>query len=113
MQVYSARLKARDSPQPISEEALCRMKERKEWAERQCQDSEKRMAETKAQCEREKQKQEAARVKQANKAAFVAEMLKDMHQLNPEFAARRQAVLQAGYDFFWLLAYPFIDRAFF
>lgn len=97
LQAYDTRLRARASPQSISEEAQRRMKERKEWAEKQRQVSEKRMAEIKAQCEREKQAQEAARIKQANEAALVAEMLREMYRLNPEFAARREAVLQAGY----------------
>ena len=100
LQAYDTRLRARASPLPISEEAQRRMKERKEWAERQRQVSEKRMAEIKAQYEREKQAQEAARIKRANEAALVAEMLREMYRLNPEFAARREAVLQAGYVFF-------------
>jgi len=91
---YDMRLRARASPQSISEEAQRRMKERKEWAEKQRQVSEKRMAEIKAQYEREKQAQEAARIKRANEAALVAEMLREMYRLNPEFAARREAVLQ-------------------
>lgn len=95
------RLRARSSPQSISEEAQRRINERKEWAERQRQVSEKRMAEIKAQYEREKQAQEAARIKRENEAAMVEEMLKEMYRLNPEFAARREAVLQAGYIFFF------------
>lgn len=97
LQAYDTRLKARASPQSISEEALRRMKERKEWAERQRQVSEKRMAEIKAQYEREKQAKEAARIKRANEDALVAEMLREMYRLNPEFAARREAVLQVGF----------------
>jgi glutamyl-tRNA reductase len=100
LQVYDARLSARASPQAISEEAQRRMKERKEWAERQREVSEKRMAEIKAQCERRKQELEAAKAKREKEAAMVAEMLKEMYRLNPEFAARREAVLQAGYNFF-------------
>lgn len=73
------------------------MKERKEWADRQRENSEKRMAEIKAQRERGKQEQEAAKVKRAEEATMVTEMLKEMYRLSPEFAARRQAVLQAGY----------------
>ena len=96
LQAYDMRLRARASPQSISEEAQRRMKERKEWAEKQRQVSEKRMAEIKAQYEREKQAQEAAKLKRANEAALVAEMLREMYRLNPEFAARREAVLQAG-----------------
>jgi DnaJ family protein C protein 17 len=103
LQAYDGRLRARANPQAISEEAQRRMKERKEWAERQRQVSEKRMAEIKAQRERQKQEQEAAKAKREKEAATVAEMLKEMYKLNPEFAARRQAVLQAGYDFFWVL----------
>ena len=95
-QAYDARLKARASPQSMSEEALRRMKERKEWAERQREENEKRMTEIKAQREREKQEQEAARVKRAKENALVAEMVKEMYLLTPELAARRQAVLQAG-----------------
>jgi len=91
---YDARLRARASPQPISEEAQRRMEERKLWAEKQREGSEKRMAEIKAQHEREKQEQEAARMKRAKETAMVAEMLKEIHRLNPEFVARRQAVLQ-------------------
>jgi len=91
---YDGRLKAKANPQAISEEAQRRMKERKEWAERQRQVSEKRMAEIRAQCERQKQEQEAAKAKREKEAATVAEMLKEMYKLNPEFAARRQAVLQ-------------------
>ena len=105
------RLKARASPQSISEEAQRRMKERKEWAERQRQISEKRMAEIKAQYEREKQAQEAARIKQANEAALVAEMLREMYRLNPEFAARREAVLQARYAFLCLFTYQTVFLA--
>jgi hypothetical protein len=86
------------------------MKERKEWAERQREDSEKRMAEIKARREREKQEQEAAKAKQANEAALIAEMLREMYKLNPEFAARRQDALQVRYVFF---AHPLIDRAHF
>ncbi|KAF8817483.1 DnaJ-domain-containing protein [Phlegmacium glaucopus] len=93
---YDIRLRARASPQSISEEAQRRMKERKAWAERQRENSEKRMAEIKAQREREKQEQEAAKAKRAKEAVLVAEMLREMNRLNPEFAARRQAVLQAG-----------------
>ena len=100
MQAYDARLKARANPQPISEEAQRRMKERKEWAKKQHEDSQKRMEKIKATQEREKQEREAARAKQVKEAALVAEMLKEMHQSNPEFAARRQAVLEAGYEFF-------------
>ena len=100
LQAYDAQLRARASPQAISEEAQRRMKERKAWAERQREISEKRMAEIKAQFERQKQEQEAAKAKRAKEAATVAEMLREMYRLNPEFAARRQAVLQAGYDFF-------------
>ena len=95
LQAYDTRLRARASPQSISEEAQRRMKERKEWAEKQRQISEKRMAEIKAQYEREKQAKEAARIKRANEAALVAEMLREMYRLNPEFTARREAVLQA------------------
>jgi len=91
---YDARLGARANSQSISEEALRRMKQRKEWAERQREDSDKRMAEIKARREREKQEQEAARVKREKEATLVAEMLTEMYRLNPEFAARRQAVLQ-------------------
>ena len=63
------------------------------------------MAEIKAQYEREKQAKdsEAARIKRANEAALVADMLREMYRLNPEFAARRQAVLQAGYVSSFLL----------
>ena len=94
LQTYDTRLRARASPQSISEEAQRRMKERKEWAEKQRQVSEKRMAEIKAQYEREKQAQEAAKIKRVNEATLVAEMLREMYRLNPEFAARREAVLQ-------------------
>lgn len=106
LQAYDARLRARAVPQPISEEAERRMKERKEWAERQRKDSERRMAEIKAQQEREKQALEAARAKRTKEATMVAEMLKEMHRLNPEFVARRQAVLQAGYNFFLASCLP-------
>ena len=87
------------------------MKERKEWAEKQRQISEKRMAEIKAQYEREKQAKEAARIKRANEAALVAEMLREMYRLNPEFAARREAVLQVRIwflFFFEIFARPLI-----
>jgi len=70
------------------------MQERKEWAERQREDSEKRMAEMKAQRERVKQEQDAAKEKRAKETAMVAEMLREMYRLNPELAARRQGVLQ-------------------
>ena len=108
-QAYDTRLRARASPQSISEEAQRRMKERKEWAEKQRQISEKRMAEIKAQYEREKQAKEAARIKRANEAALVAEMLREMYRLNPEFAARREAVLQAGFYFILFLALLLVD----
>lgn len=96
LQAYDARLgsRSRAGSQSISEEALRRMKERKEWAERQREDSEKRMAEMKAQRERVKQEQDAAKEKRAKEAAMVAEMLREMYRLNPELAARRQGVLQ-------------------
>lgn len=110
LQAYDTQLRARAAPQPISAEAQRRMKERKEWAERQRQVSEKRMAEIKAKYEREKQAKEAARIKRANEAALVAEMLKEMYQLNPEFAARREAVLQAGF-LFWFLACSLINKS--
>ncbi|KAF8159594.1 DnaJ domain-containing protein [Crassisporium funariophilum] len=91
---YDAQSHGRADPSSISEEARRRMKERREWAERQREESNKRLAEFNAKLEREKRAQEEAMAKMARDAAVVADMLKEMYQLNPEFAARRQAALQ-------------------
>ena len=78
----------------LSEEATRRIRERKEWARRQCEQGEKRMAENNAKIEREKRAKEEALEKMRREAAMVADMLQEMYRLNPEFAARRKAALQ-------------------
>jgi len=52
------------------------------------------MAESRAKIEDEKRAKEEATEKVKREAAMVADMLKEMYRLNPEFAARREAVLQ-------------------
>jgi len=91
---HDIRMKARTDPSLISAEATRRIKERKEWAERQREESLKRMAAFNKELEREKSAKEAALEKMKMEAAMVAEMLKGMYQSNPEFAARREAALQ-------------------
>ncbi|KAF8967672.1 DnaJ domain-containing protein [Flammula alnicola] len=91
---YDSRMNARTDPSLISEEAARRIRERKEWAQRQREESEKRMAAFHAQLAREKREKQEALEKMAKEAAMVSEMLQEMYQLNPEFAARRQAALQ-------------------
>jgi F0F1-type ATP synthase membrane subunit b/b' len=87
-------MNARTDPSLLSEEAKRRIREREEWARRQREESEKRMAAFKAELEREKREKQEALEKMAKEAAMVSEMVQDMYQLNPEFAARRQAMLQ-------------------
>ncbi|KAF8202221.1 DnaJ-domain-containing protein [Pholiota molesta] len=91
---YDSRMNARTDPSLLSEEAKRRIREREEWARRQREESEKRMAAFKAELEREKREKQEALEKMAKEAAMVSEMVQDMYQLNPEFAARRQAMLQ-------------------
>jgi hypothetical protein len=78
----------------LSEEAVRKIREREEWARRQCEQGEKRIAENKARIEREKRAKEEALEKMRREAAMVADMLQEMYRLNPEFAARREAALQ-------------------
>jgi hypothetical protein len=78
----------------LSEEAARKIRERKEWARRQCEQGEKRMAENNAKIEREKRAKEEVLEKMKREAAMVADMLQEMYRLNPEFAARREAALQ-------------------
>ncbi|KAF9480494.1 DnaJ-domain-containing protein [Pholiota conissans] len=91
---YDTRMNARTDPSLLSEEAKRRIRERKEWAQRQREESEKRMAAFRAELEREKREKQEALERMAKEAAMVSELVQDMYQLNPEFAARRQAVLQ-------------------
>jgi hypothetical protein len=78
----------------LSEEAARRIKERNLWAGRQLEASEQRMAENRAKIEGEKRAKEEAMEKKKREAEMVADMLKEMYRLNPEFAARREAALQ-------------------
>ena len=80
----------------LSEEAARRIQERNEWAGRQLEASEKRMAKNRAKIECEKRAKEEAVEKMKREAEMVADMLKEMYRLTPEFAARREAVLQVG-----------------
>lgn len=89
----------------LSEEAARRIKERKEWARRQCELGEKRMLENKTKIEREKRAKEEALEKMRKEAAMVADMLQEMYRLNPEFAARREAALQV------CIIHPFFQDA--
>jgi len=91
---HDFRMNARKDPSLISEEAKRRIRERKEWAQRQREESLKRTTELNEQLEREKRAKEEALAKIKREAEMLAQMLKEMHQSNPEFAARRQAALQ-------------------
>lgn len=92
---YDIRLKARAHPSRISEEAARRVKERREWAERQQEEKLTRIAEQQAQIQREERAQEEALVNaKKRETEMVAELLKAMYDSNPEFAARRQAALE-------------------
>ena len=55
------------------------------------------MAELKAHVERNKRELEAVDLKRTREAALVNEMLQEIYRMNPEFAARRQAVLQVSF----------------
>jgi DnaJ family protein C protein 17 len=91
---HDHRMSVRTDLSCLSEDAARRIKEREMWAGRQLEASEKRMAENKAKIEHEKLAKEEAMEKMKKEAAMVADMLKEMYRLNPEFAARREAVLQ-------------------
>ncbi|KJA28123.1 hypothetical protein HYPSUDRAFT_62513 [Hypholoma sublateritium FD-334 SS-4] len=91
---YDNRMNARSDPSLLSEEATRRINERKAWALRQREEGEKRIATVKAELEREKREKQEVLERMAREAAMVTELLQEMYQLNPEFAARRQAVLQ-------------------
>ncbi|KAF4610704.1 hypothetical protein D9613_006913 [Agrocybe pediades] len=91
---YDLRRNARTDPALISEEAKRRINERKEWARIQRQESEKRMLRFNAQIEREKRAQEEALEKMKREAEMVTDLLQQMYQSNPEFAARREAALK-------------------
>lgn len=89
-------MNARTDPSLLSKEATRRINERKAWALRQREEGEKRIATVKAELEREKREKQEALERMAREAAMVTELLQEMYQLNPEFAARRQAVLQVS-----------------
>ncbi|PPR00517.1 hypothetical protein CVT26_009903 [Gymnopilus dilepis] len=98
---YDIRINARKDSSLISEEAKRRIQERKEWSQRQREESLKRIAEVNKhvqevdkQLERERRAKEEALAKMKKDAELLAQMLKEMHQANPEFAARREAALQ-------------------
>lgn len=93
-------MNARKDPSLISEEAKRRIRERKEWAQRQREESLKRTTELSELLEREKRAKEEALAKIEREAEMLAQMLKEMHQSNPEFAARRQAALQVRSSIF-------------
>lgn len=87
-------MRARTDPSRISAEALRRIQERKEWAQRQREESQKHSAAFYAQIEREKREKQEALERMAKEAAMIADMVKEMHELNPGFAERRKAALQ-------------------
>ena len=89
-------MNARTDPSLLSKEATRRINERQAWALGQREQSEKRIATVKAELEREKREKQEALERMAREATMVTELLQEMYQLNPEFAARRQAVLQVS-----------------
>lgn len=89
-------MNTRTDPALLSQEAARRIRERKEWALRQREENEKRTVAYKTELERQKRKKQEAAEKLAKEATMVTEMLQDMYQMNPEFAARREAVLQVS-----------------
>ncbi len=83
-------------PALISAEARRRIAERIIWAQHHREKHEKRVAELKAREEHERREMETVAARRQKEAALVTEMLQEIHRLNPEFTARRQAVLQVG-----------------
>jgi len=55
------------------------------------------MAELESGMERNKREIEAVDLKRTREASLVNEMLQEIYRMNPEFAARRQAVLQVSF----------------
>lgn len=89
-------MKARSDNSRISAEAMRRIQERKEWAQRQREASQKHSAAFFAQIEREKREKQEALERMAKEAAMVSDMVKEMYEMNPEFAERRKAALQVS-----------------
>jgi len=104
-QAYDLRRNARTDPALISEEAKRRINERKEWARIQREESEKRMLKLNAQIQREKRAREEALEKMKREADLVTDMLQQMYQSNPEFAARREAALKVWIVLYKICAY--------
>lgn len=81
----------------ISAKARHRIEQRRNWARLWRDEHERRMAELKAQEECKKREQEAVELKRKKESVLVNEMVQEIYRMNPEFAARRQGVLQVSY----------------
>jgi len=96
VQAYDIRMKISLDPSLVSEEAVEKMKEREEWAEKHRLESERRLSEFKAEVEKEQRARDLLKEKERRELELFDDILKTMYALAPEFSARREAALRVS-----------------
>jgi len=97
---YDARLAMRADPHHLSQETARRMADRFQWALQQREQHLKRMEELKKEVQAKKAPEQVSyqpsipMQKVSKEAELVEEMVRELYEMNPEIASRRQAALQ-------------------